>query len=120
MTTVLVFALTLLAAVLLSGLAERTVLFTAVLFLIVGIVAGSTGLVGLRPEDLLIVRLAELALSNLGLASARSASTLRAPTDAGAHGAAHPLRGRFVLAGGLPPRRVLRPTVRRLLESRAA
>jgi sodium/hydrogen antiporter len=53
-TAVLVFALTLLAAVLLSGLAERTVLSTAALFLVVGFVAGSVGLMGLRPEDPLV------------------------------------------------------------------
>lgn len=62
MTTVLVFALTLLAAVLLSGLAERTVLSTAALFLVVGFVTGSIGLVDLQPEDPLVGRLAELAL----------------------------------------------------------
>jgi NhaP-type Na+/H+ or K+/H+ antiporter len=59
---VLIFALTLLAAVLLSGLAERTVLSTAALFLVVGFVAGSVGLVGLRPGDPLVDTLAELAL----------------------------------------------------------
>ncbi len=62
MTTVLVFDLTLLAAVLLSGLAERTVLSTAALFLVVGFVTGSIGLVDLQPEDPLVGRLAELAL----------------------------------------------------------
>ncbi len=62
MSVVLVFALTLLAAVLLSGLAERTVLSTAALFLVVGFVAGSVGLVGLRPEDPLVETLAEVAL----------------------------------------------------------
>ncbi len=62
MSVVLVFALTLLAAVLLSGLAERTVLSTAALFLVVGFVAGSVGLVGLRSEDPLVETLAELAL----------------------------------------------------------
>jgi NhaP-type Na+/H+ or K+/H+ antiporter len=61
-TVVLVFALTLLAAVLLSGLAERTVLSTAALFLVIGFVAGSVGLVEVRPEDPLVERLAELAL----------------------------------------------------------
>jgi NhaP-type Na+/H+ or K+/H+ antiporter len=59
----LVFATTLLAAVLLSGLSERTVLSTAVLFLVVGFVAGGvTDLLTIRPEDPLTVRLAELAL----------------------------------------------------------
>ncbi len=62
MSVVLIFALTLFAAVLLSGLAERTVLSTAALFLAVGFVTGSVGLMGLRPEDPLVERLAELAL----------------------------------------------------------
>ncbi len=62
MTVLLIFALTLLAAVLLSGLAERTVLSTAALFLVVGFIAGSVGLLELHPEDPLVGRLAELAL----------------------------------------------------------
>jgi NhaP-type Na+/H+ and K+/H+ antiporter len=60
-SVVVVFALTLFAAVLHSGLAERTVLSTAALFLAVGFVAGSVGLVGLRPKDPLVESLAELA-----------------------------------------------------------
>lgn len=63
MVLFLVFAATLLAAVLLSGLAERTVLSTAVLFLVVGFLAGgATNLITVRPEDPLTIRLAELAL----------------------------------------------------------
>ena len=64
LTLVLVFAGTLLAAVLLSGLAERTVLSTAVLFLLVGFLAGGGvfDVLVLRPENPLVVRLAELAL----------------------------------------------------------
>ena len=63
MVLFLVFAATLLAAVLLSGLAERTVLSTAVLFLVVGFLAGGVAnLLKIRPEDPLTVRLAELAL----------------------------------------------------------
>lgn len=64
MTLVLVFAGTLLAAVLLSGLAERTVLSTAVLFLLVGFLAGGGVLdvLALQPENPLVLRLAELAL----------------------------------------------------------
>lgn len=59
----LVFAVALLAAVLLSGLAERTVLSTAVLFLVVGFVAGGvTDFLAILPEDPLTIRLAELAL----------------------------------------------------------
>ncbi|MDP8946502.1 MAG: cation:proton antiporter [Actinomycetota bacterium] len=63
MALVLVFAGTLLAAVLLSGLAERTVLSTAVLFLVVGFLAGGvTNFLTIRPEDPLTTHLAELAL----------------------------------------------------------
>ena len=62
MTILLVFALALLAAVLLSGLAERTVLSTAALFLAVGFVAGGTGLLPLGPDDPLVSPLVELAL----------------------------------------------------------
>ena len=40
MIVVLVFAITLLAAVLVSDLAERSILSTAVLFLLAGFVAG--------------------------------------------------------------------------------
>ena len=61
---VLVFAVALLAAVLLSELAERTVLSTAVLFLLIGFLAGDgvTDLLVLRPQDPLVKHLAELAL----------------------------------------------------------
>ena len=63
MVLFLVFATTLLAAVLLSGLAERTVLSTAVLFLVVGFLTGGvTNFLTIRPEDPLTIRLAELAL----------------------------------------------------------
>ena len=61
---VLVFAGTLLAAVLLSGLAERTVLSTAVLFLVAGFLAGGgvLDLLALQPADPLVIHLAEVAL----------------------------------------------------------
>ncbi len=64
MTTVLVFALTLLLAVLVSGLAHRSVLSTAVLFLAAGFAVGqgALSLVSLRPHDPLVGLLAELAL----------------------------------------------------------
>ncbi len=62
MTLILVFAIALLVAVLLSGLAERTVISTAVLFLLVGFAAGGIGVLDLTPEDPLVSRLAELAL----------------------------------------------------------
>jgi NhaP-type Na+/H+ or K+/H+ antiporter len=63
-TLVLVFAVALLAAVLLSEVAERTVLSTAVLFLLIGFLAGDgvTDLLVLRPQDPLVKHLAELAL----------------------------------------------------------
>lgn len=62
MTLILIFSVALLASVLLSGVAERTVLSTAVLFLLVGVVAGSTSFLNLEPGDPLVSRLAELAL----------------------------------------------------------
>ena len=64
MSTLLVFASTLLVAVLVSNLAQRSVLSTAVLFLAVGFAVGggALGLVSLRPHDELVGLLAELAL----------------------------------------------------------
>lgn len=65
MTTLLLsFAAVLLLAVLLSSLAHRTVLSTAVLFLVAGFVLGDgvLGVVPLRPQDPLVATLAELAL----------------------------------------------------------
>jgi NhaP-type Na+/H+ or K+/H+ antiporter len=60
----LAFAVVLLAAVLLSGLAHRTVLSTAVLFLVAGFLLGEgvTGVLPLEPGDDVVVGLAELAL----------------------------------------------------------
>jgi sodium/hydrogen antiporter len=64
MTLLLVYAVVLLLAVLLSALAHRTVLSTAVLFLVAGFVLGEdvTGVVDLRPSDPIVSTLAELAL----------------------------------------------------------
>ena len=62
MGLILIFSVALLASVLLSGVAERTVLSTAVLFLLVGFVAGGAGLLNPEPGDPLVNRLAELAL----------------------------------------------------------
>lgn len=64
MTLVFLFGLTLLIAVLISEVADRTVLSTAVLFLVAGVVAGPgmLGTVSIGPEDPLISILAELAL----------------------------------------------------------
>lgn len=60
----LVFAVVLLAALLVSELAHRSVLSTAVLFLIAGFLAGSgvTDLVIVDPDDPVVRELAELAL----------------------------------------------------------
>lgn len=64
MTLVLVFAAVLLIAVLVSGLAARTVLSTAVIFLVAGFFLGDhmLGLITVHPGDDLTGRLAELAL----------------------------------------------------------
>jgi sodium/hydrogen antiporter len=60
----LAFAAVLLVAVLLSSLAHRTILSTAVLFLLAGFVLGDgvTGAVSLTPGDPVVAELAELAL----------------------------------------------------------
>jgi NhaP-type Na+/H+ or K+/H+ antiporter len=60
----LAFAIALVIAVLLSQLASRTVLSTAVLFLIAGFVAGAnvTGIVPLAPDDPILLQFVELAL----------------------------------------------------------
>jgi NhaP-type Na+/H+ or K+/H+ antiporter len=63
MLAVLIFAITLLVAVLLSGLARRSVLSTAVLFLASGfILGGALGWVVLRPDEPVVARFAELAI----------------------------------------------------------
>ncbi len=64
MTALFVFALTLLAAVLISDLADRSVLSTAVLFLLAGVAAGEglLGVISPRPDDPAVSVLAELAL----------------------------------------------------------
>jgi NhaP-type Na+/H+ or K+/H+ antiporter len=61
---VLVFAVTLMVAVLLSKLAARSILSTAVLFLLVGLLAGEDvlGWISLSPSDRIVSRFAELAL----------------------------------------------------------
>jgi len=60
----LAFSLTLLVAGLLSGLANRSVLSTAVLFLLAGFVYGQgvTGWIALQPTDPLVLHFAELAI----------------------------------------------------------
>ncbi|MDP9408244.1 MAG: cation:proton antiporter [Actinomycetota bacterium] len=64
MEFLLVFAVVLLVGVLISGLAQRSVLSTAVLFLVAGFLVGEgvLGLIVLRPGDELVTVLAELAL----------------------------------------------------------
>lgn len=64
MELVLVFAAVLLGAVLLSSVARRTVLSTAVIFLVAGFVLGDPvlGVISVAPEDELVILLAELAL----------------------------------------------------------
>lgn len=60
----LTFAAVLLVAVLVSGLANRTILSTAVLFLVAGFVLGpdTTGVLDVRAESPIVGTLAELAL----------------------------------------------------------
>jgi NhaP-type Na+/H+ or K+/H+ antiporter len=64
MTALLVYAVALLAAVLVSRLAERTVLSTALLFLGAGFLVGDgvLGLVVVAPDDPVVTHLVELAL----------------------------------------------------------
>lgn len=64
MTLLLVFAVVLLLAVLVSALANRTILSTAVLFLCAGFVAGDgvLGIVRIAPDAPVVSQLAELAL----------------------------------------------------------
>jgi NhaP-type Na+/H+ or K+/H+ antiporter len=63
----LVFAIALFVAVLLSELAGRSVLSMAVVFLLAGFVCGpdATGLIVLQPDDPMVQRLAELALFSI-------------------------------------------------------
>ena len=60
----LIFAVVLLAAVLVSALAKRTILSTAVLFLVAGFVLGpdTTGVLDVRADAPIVGTLAELAL----------------------------------------------------------
>lgn len=64
MTLLLAFSVVLLVAIMISGLAHRSVLSTAVLFLVAGFVLGDGGfgVIGLGPGDELVTTLAELAL----------------------------------------------------------
>jgi NhaP-type Na+/H+ or K+/H+ antiporter len=64
MTIILVFGVTLLIVVLLSGFAARTVLSTALLFLAAGAITGNGGLkwIDIEPNDQVVATLADLAL----------------------------------------------------------
>ncbi len=64
MLALLVFAVTLMCAVLLSGLAQRSILSTAVLFFAAGFLAGdeTLGLLTIDQHDPVVARLAEVAL----------------------------------------------------------
>ncbi len=83
MTLLLAFSAVLLLAVLFSGLADRSVLSTAVLFLVAGFVLGDgvLGVVDLQPGDEVVTGFAELALfsvlftdgQRVGLGDLRSA-----------------------------------------------
>ncbi|MDP3909761.1 MAG: cation:proton antiporter [Gemmatimonadales bacterium] len=67
MTALLIFAIALLVAVLLSKLADRSVLSMAVLFLAAGFLCGPGMLefIALQPQDPVVQRLAELALFSI-------------------------------------------------------
>jgi NhaP-type Na+/H+ or K+/H+ antiporter len=67
MMALLVFAVTLLVAILLSELAGRSVLSTAVLFLVAGFAAGADmlNLIPVNPHEKVVSRLAELALCSV-------------------------------------------------------
>jgi NhaP-type Na+/H+ or K+/H+ antiporter len=111
MPLLLAFALTLLVAVWISGLAQRTVLSTAVLFLVVGFVTGrgTLRIVALHPQQSLVESLANLALFSVlftdGMkASARDlASAWRLPGRALLLGLPLTLAGTAVLAHLLTP-----------------
>jgi len=64
MSIILVFGVTLLVVVLISGFAARTVLSTALLFLLAGALTGNGGLgwIDIKPHDPVVGTLADLAL----------------------------------------------------------
>jgi NhaP-type Na+/H+ or K+/H+ antiporter len=62
MLAIAIYAILLIAAGLLSDLFGRSVLSSAVLFLVTGIVGASLGLLKVRPQDTVVVHLADLAL----------------------------------------------------------
>ncbi|MDQ3283446.1 MAG: cation:proton antiporter [Acidobacteriota bacterium] len=62
MSVVIVFSVVLFAALLVSELAERSIVSTAVIFLAAGITAGMAGWIVLEPRDPFVTRVAQLAL----------------------------------------------------------
>jgi NhaP-type Na+/H+ or K+/H+ antiporter len=74
MPAVALFGVTLIVATLLSGIAHRTVLSTAVLFLVVGVVAGLTHVVELEPGAQPVRALASAALVSVLFTDAMHAS----------------------------------------------
>ncbi len=94
MSGILLFGVVLLAAVLVSGLAHRSVLSTAVLFLVAGVAARATGVIRLAPGDPIESGLATVALFSILFTDGMRAGL------ADLRGAWH-LPGR-VLALGLP------------------
>ena len=64
MALILVYGVTLLLVVLVSGFAARTVLSTALLFLVAGAITGTggAGWIDIKPNDTVVVTLADLAL----------------------------------------------------------
>lgn len=79
MVLILVFGVALLVAVLLSGVAARSVLSTSLLFLAAGAVVGEggAGLVDVRPDSPVVVRLADLALFSVLFVDGMKASLPR-------------------------------------------
>jgi NhaP-type Na+/H+ or K+/H+ antiporter len=79
MLTLLVFAVVLMGAVLLSSLAERSVLSTAVLFLAAGFACGpaALNLVNIVPAGLVITRFVELALFSVLFTDGMNMTTRR-------------------------------------------
>ena len=93
MTGLFVFALTLLAAVLVSDLADRSVLSTAVLFLLAGVVAGEGLLGAIGPEHFNLAEvLTEVALGvGIGILVPWSAIRLEQSRFFSAHATYRPL-----------------------------
>jgi NhaP-type Na+/H+ or K+/H+ antiporter len=83
MITVVAFSAALLTAVLLSALANRSVLSTSVVFLVAGFVLGDGvfGIVSVRPEDPVVSTFAELALFSILFSDGMKVTDLRETHD---------------------------------------